>query len=164
MVLPTSAFDSTNASSLRRRSWPSRRSTPQLLDEILLQISCRCSKERFQLQVIVAIPGAKWRPIGMLSSLHAPSACATACDSGGLPRLFPAPGALRASRNCAAASFLGTPLRVAFSSSRLAEPDRHCCRERGLARGRFSIDRGARGGASVGIFSTSAACCEGDPD
>src|SRR5215469_13541903 len=76
----------------------------------------------------------------LFNNPRAPSAYATACDSGEPPRPFPAPAAPRVSRNCAAASFLGTPLRVAFSFSGLAEPDRHCCRERGLARGPFSFD------------------------
>src|SRR5467141_4159818 len=46
-----------------------------------------------------------------LRSLRAPSACATACDSGGPPRPFPARAAPRASRNCGEASFLETPPR-----------------------------------------------------
>src|SRR5215471_9580750 len=75
----------------------------------------------------------------MLSSPRAPSACAKACDSDEPLRPSPGPAAPRVSRSCAAASFLGTPLRVAFSSSRLVKPDRHYCRERGLARGLFSI-------------------------
>src|SRR6516225_5536387 len=66
----------------------------------------------------------------MLSSPRAPSACAKACDSDEPLRPSPGPAAPRVSRSCAAASFLGTPLRVAFSSSRLVKPDRHYCRER----------------------------------
>src|SRR5262249_18775703 len=54
-----------------------------------------------------------------LSNLRAPFACAAVCGSGAPLRPFRAPGAPKASRNCGAASFPGTPLRVAFSFSRL---------------------------------------------
>jgi hypothetical protein len=81
-----------------------------------------------------------------LSNPRAPCACATACGSAEPPRPFPAPVAPRVSRNCAEASFLGIPPRAASSSSRLSTPDRRCCRERGLARGRFSeVGRELRG-------------------
>jgi len=92
------------------------------------------------MQVLVVVDGRKMRPTGVLSNPRAPAVCARVFDSGGPPRPSPVPFAPRAFRNCAATSFLGTPPRAAFSFSRLAEPDRHYCRERGLARGRFSID------------------------
>src|ERR1700737_429083 len=85
---------------------------------------------RFSQRSILLTP-----PPAGLRTLRAPSACATACDNGGRPRPFLAHAAPRGSRNCDAASFLERPPRVAFSFSRLAEPGRRCCRERGLARG-----------------------------
>src|SRR4029077_13117529 len=105
------------------------------------------------------------RPAG-LSSPRAPSACATVCDGGG--RLRPVRGlaVLKVSRNSAAASSLGTHPRAAFSFSRLAEPDRRCCRERGLARGRLLPERMHKGpdragGPAAPIFSTFGPGCEG---
>src|SRR5207302_1694229 len=93
----------------------------------------------------------------------APSACAGACDSGAPPRPSRGRAAPRASRSCAAISFPGTPLRAAFSSSRLAEPGRRCCRERGLARALLSISgRVAPAGAGT-KFSTPRRGCEGVP-
>src|SRR6516225_1906738 len=125
----------------KRQRCPSLTGRPYNLSRSSLQqISCRCTDERFFMQVSVAVAAATRRPEYILNSPRAPSACAGACDSVGLPRLFPAPAVPKASRNCAAASFLEIRPRVAFSSSRLAEPDRHYYRERGLARGRFSID------------------------
>src|SRR6266481_5945367 len=108
-----------------------------------------------------------FRPSGRrapgLRSLRAPSACATACDNGGPPRLFPVRAAPRASRNCGEASFLERPPRVAFSSSRLAEPDRRCCRERGLARGatpRLNSQAGRGGDPYALLFNIPGVECE----
>src|SRR5690606_40868783 len=58
-----------------------------------------------------------------------------ACGPGGLPRPSGAPSFRKASRNSCAASSRETHLRAATSSSAPEAPDRHCYRERPLARG-----------------------------
>jgi len=61
-------------------------------------------------------------------------ACGQACGHGAPPRLFLVLPSPMASHRSAAASFRGTRLRAAFSSSRRAEPDRRYCHEREYAR------------------------------
>src|SRR4030095_9827775 len=70
--------------------------------------------------------------------LRAGPSCAQACGPCGWPRPSRGHASPRASRNSSEASSRGRCLRAAFSSSAPGGPDRHCYRERRLARS-FSL-------------------------